>query len=614
VRTYGTLHHLPELSGISGSWFGVEAEPHVIVKLKRWFPRARPNTQGQLVMSDTPEVASELEFMLTRWPLQMTAAAAAHLERRARVYAEAREALLAILHGGKALGGDDWLEPAYPPKVHDGIPWQSVPADIVLATGRTLCGDTLGLGKTFEGLLVLRDPQARPALVVCPPHLQRQWVRETAKFFPTLRTHIVKRSRVYDPAQTREARGYAPDVLIISYAKLAGWVDYLAEAMAAGRLRTVIYDEIHELRNPGSQKYDAATQLARAAQFRMGLTGTIVFNYGGDVHTIISILDEDALGSRDEFTREWGRDLGRGKVGVSDPRALGHHLREQGLHIRRTRVDVGEETPGVERIAHEVDVDQKTMDRLMDDVVDLAELIVRGGDRQDVFQARGDIDWQMRRATGLAKAPYVAAFVRLLLESEAKVVLWGWHRDVYDVWQRKLAQFHPALYTGTESPRQKALSAARFVGGDELDRFTVEDQRAGRLPRWERHEESRVLIMSLRSGAGLDGLQEVCNVGVFGELDWSPAQHDQCVGRLDRDGQEHRVLAYYLHTPDGSDPVVLETLGLKREQGELIRDPTLPLLEHGNDLTDRPRRLAEEVLARRRPRAQTTLRIPRRAA
>src|SRR5579884_3848269 len=43
--------------------------------------------------------------------------------------------------------------------------------------------------------------------------------------------------------------------------------------------------------------------------------------------------------------------------------------------------------------------------------------------------------------------------------------------------------------------------------------------------------------MSLRSGAGLDGLQEDCTVGVFGELDWSPEQHRQCIGRLDRDGQ-----------------------------------------------------------------------------
>lgn len=605
MRTYGTLIYAPAIGWRSGVWV-ISAEPHVAVKLKRWFPRARPGQAGELALTDTPEVASDLAWFTARWPLKATRDHLAVLARRSAEYDEQRATLHRILSGGKALGGRDWLEPALPPRAHDGKVWQAAPADIVLSTGRTLCGDVLGLGKTFAGLLVLRDPRARPALVVCPPHLQRQWIKELGKFFPTLRGHVIRSTKVYDPSQVRGEHGYAPDVLITSYSKLDAWAEYLVDAAKAGHLKTAIFDEMHELRRPESQKYRAAERIAEAVRYRMGLTGTIVFNYGGDVHTIIRLLDRDALGSREEFVREWGRMLGRGKVGVRDPRALGHHLRDQGLHIRRTRAEVGEETPGVDRIAHEVDIDRKTMDRLMDGVLDLAELIVAGGDRKEVFLARGEIDWQMRRATGLAKAPYVAAFVKLLLESEDKVVLWGWHRDVYELWMQKLADFAPALYTGSESPRQKALSAARFIGGEDLARFNEEDRRAGRLrPYGPGHQESRVLIMSLRSGAGLDGLQEACSVGVFGELDWSPAQHDQCIGRLDRDGQAHRVLAYYLHAPDGSDPAVLEVLGVKRE-GELIRDPSLPLLEQGNDLTDRPRRLAEEALRRRRihPRQQ----------
>jgi hypothetical protein len=109
--------------------------------------------------------------------------------------------------------------------------------------------------------------------------------------------------------------------------------------------------------------------------------------------------------------------------------------------------------------------------------------------------------------------------------------------------------------------------------------------------------------MSLRSGAGVDGLQQVCNVCVFGELDWSPAMHDQDIGRLDRTGQEEHVLAYFLAAPDGADPPMLEVLGIKREQGELIRDPSLPLIEHGNNTTDRAMLLAQQVLAKRRARS-----------
>ncbi len=75
-------------------------------------------------------------------------------------------------------------------------------------------------------------------------------------------------------------------------------------------------------------------------------------------------------------------------------------------------------------------------------------------------------------------------------------------------------------------------------------------------------------MMSLRSGAGVDGLQEVCRVGVFGELDWSPMTHKQCLGRLFRDGQTQEVIGYFLHCEDGSDPTVMEVLGIKRGQAD----------------------------------------------
>jgi hypothetical protein len=81
--------------------------------------------------------------------------------------------------------------------------------------------------------------------------------------------------------------------------------------------------------------------------------------------------------------------------------------------------------------------------------------------------------------------------------------------------------------------------------------------------------------MSLRSGAGLDGLQEVCNTVVFGELDWSPKVMDQLAGRVHRDGQGNNVTAFYLVTDDGSDPIVATILGIKDAQATAITDPGL---------------------------------------
>lgn len=54
----------------------------------------------------------------------------------------------------------------------------------------------------------------------------------------------------------------------------------------------------------------------------------------------------------------------------------------------------------------------------------------------------------MRQATGIAKAPYVLEFVRMLVESGESVMLYGWHRDVYNIWLERLAEFNPVMYTG----------------------------------------------------------------------------------------------------------------------------------------------------------------------
>jgi len=99
--------------------------------------------------------------------------------------------------------------------------------------------------------------------------------------------------------------------------------------------------------------------------------------------------------------------------------------------------------------------------------------------------------------------------------------------------------------------------------------------------------------------AGVDGLQEVCRTVVFGELDWSPGVHEQCIGRIHRDGQKEPVAAYFLVAEDGADPVMAEVLGLKRSQIEGLRDPNLDLIEKLETDGGHIRKLAEEFLKRR---------------
>jgi SNF2 family DNA or RNA helicase len=583
VKTHGKLVYRANpaaehgfRAGRGDAVWALKATPPLMIKVKRLFPRANPYRDGYVVLHDTPEVCRDLEWLLERWPMEMDDAAAAALHRGSEEHQKTEATINEILSGERP-----HLEWAFQELAREPRDYQLLAADLALTTGALLLCDDVGLGKTFSSLLVLREAKALPALVVCPTHLPRQWQRELQASLPWLRSHVVRQGTPYDPAQRREMKGHDPDVLIMGYSKLRGWRDALA-----GKMRTVIFDEAQELRRSGTQKYDAAGQIADQAAYRLGLTATPVYNYGDEIHTILEVIAPGRLGTREEFLREWGGKTistfsGSDHATVRDPAALGIHLRAEGLMLRRTAKEVGRELPEVIRIPHSIDTDESLLEELIEDAVDLAEIIVSASARRsELWRAHGEFDWRMRQATGIAKAPYVAEFVKLLVETEEQVVLFGWHRAVYDIWLERLKAFEPTLYTGTESPTQKERSFSRFVLGD-----------------------SRVLIVSLRSGAGLDGLQGVARVCAFGELDWSPAIHTQCVGRLARDGQEDPVRAFFLVSDHGSDPKMAEVLNLKRQQAEPIVEPDAPLFEPIPDTRSRVRDLARDVLEQRRRRA-----------
>jgi SNF2 family DNA or RNA helicase len=363
-----------------------------------------------------------------------------------------------------------------------------------------------------------------------------------------------------------------PDVIITNYHKLGGWAGELK-----GKVKTVIFDEVQELRRESSQKYHAAESIASGAEFKLGLSATPIHNFGGEIWNILNVLRPWSLGHWSEFAQEWcGNFSDRSKAPIRDPKAFGSYAREAGLMLRRTRADVGRELPGLTIVPHVIDADTTKLDEIAGSAGELARVILaQGGAAFDKMRASEEFSWRLRQATGIAKGPFVADFVRLLVEDGEKVLLYGWHHEVYKIWGERLKDLNPVFFTGEESPNQKEASKRAFLEGD-----------------------SKVLIMSLRAGAGIDGLQKSCRTVVFGELDWSPSVHEQATGRIFRDGQQDKVAAYFLMSDSGSDPVIADVLGVKRGQLDGIRNPTGDVVEMSQTDPNRIKRLAEDFLSR----------------
>lgn len=529
-RTYGTIKYL------NGEWV-IDAEPQVMMILRRIFEGL--SRFGHARISHTPSNCRDLEWFLSRYPLEVS-----HPDI---LFGMADQHRKKIFHLESILAGD------YKSQVFDlAIPlrhYQQQAVDLYLANNGLLCADDLGLGKSAIGIASFLEQSTMPAVVVALTHLTYQWQDEIHKFAPDLFTHVVKKGTPYElPTHF----GRQPDVLIMNYHKVAGWCDELVKWA-----KSIVFDECQELRREGSQKYQASKAIAMSCDYRLGTSATPIYNYGDEIFNVLDVLTPGALGRRHEFLSEWCTSWGT-KYRVKDPAALGSFLRENFLMLRRTRADVQMELPPIIRIPHSIDSDTRELHRASSGARELASIILRRTEstKEERFVAGGQFDMIMRQATGLAKAPFVADFVRMLLESEKQVILAGWHREVYKIWEEKLQDMGIAYYTGTENAKQKKISKQRFLDGD-----------------------ARILFMSLRSGAGLEGLQTACNVIVFGELDWSYGVHEQCIGRIRRDGMSGPPTAYYLISDDGADPIMADVLGVKREQLIGINDPDAPLIE-----------------------------------
>ena len=518
-HTYGVLSY----NRRSKCWT-IKGEPCVTELAKRLFPGCDGHRRGEARFTAHRRIIGDLNWLMLRYPLEIRETDRSRWEsalEEAREYAIQRARI-------QRMG-----EAADPPQdTFSGklLEFQRTGLAFMLASRRCLLADDMGLGKTVQALAFLATTAAYPALIIVPPHLIRNWQCEIDRFLNAdgkLRVHVI---RGLTPYALPEA-----DIYIIHYLLLRGWKEDLHKL----GFRTAIFDEIQELRRNGSSKYSAASLLSESCENCIGLSGTPIYNNGGEIWNVINILDFHFLGDWESFSREWC--YGYNSAVVAKPELLGEHLRREGIMLRRLKTDVLTELAPKRRLVQEIDWDDKVYRELMLPVAQQLKLLHSTNDPAQRSIIEDAICQRQRQATGVAKAPFVAAFVRALVESGEKVLLMAHHHAVMDIYRDELKNMRPQFITGRETELQKQRAADDFMGG-----------------------KTDLLCISLRSASGLNLQRATCVV--FGELDWSPAVHSQAEDRAHRIGQKDSLLCYYLVSPKGSDCDMQDALGLKVSQ------------------------------------------------
>lgn len=511
------------------SW-EIKGEPCVVAMAKRLFPGSSGKGQGVAKFPNNKRITADLNWLMMRYPLRIenedlwklsyTAAVDHNIKRR-------------------EISMNPVLQ--VPDLTFKGVlkEFQKEGLSYLIHNETALLADEMGLGKTVQALAFLATERAYPALLVAPSHLITNWQKEIEKFVELpedqvsffgdsgASVHVIKGLKPYKLPKA--------SIYIIHYLLLRGWKHELPEL----GFKAVIFDEIQELRHNGTEKYSAASLLSGSVEHVKGLSGTPIYNRGGEIWNVMNIIEYHCLGDWDSFTREWCD--GYGSDTVRDPELLGDYLRREGLLFRRTKAEVLKELPPKRRVVQTVDFDAGVYSDLIQEAIQKAKLMES---MKDVFE-RGRLTREIvndtRQAIGIAKSDYVAAFVKMLLEGGERVLLFAYHHAVFDIYMDELKHFNPVKITGKENSKQKQDAVDAFMNGD-----------------------TNICLISLRAAAGLN-LQK-SNCVVFGELDWSPAIHSQGEDRAHRMGQEDSVLCYYLVAEEGTDETIQEYLGLKVSQ------------------------------------------------
>jgi SNF2 family DNA or RNA helicase len=415
-------------------------------------------------------------------------------------------------------------------------PFQTVGVKWSIANRRTVIADEMGLGKTVQALATLSATGGFPALVCVESNLVRQWAEVSIpQWLPQAKVFVAR-------GQTPQPIPMGCPIVVTSYNLLPFW----RKKLAGHGFKSIVWDEIQAFRNHKAEKTIAGHALAKCGSVEnvLGLSGTPIYNYGAETWSVYQAVEPNCLGDRDSFLSNWCDG-----DSVKIPEALNQYLRDQGLLIRRLQQQVGEDLPPIRRLVEEVDSDASVAAEFIKRAEDAVQRAIMS-DFSDLAMMENAAVQAIRQATGVAKTPAVAAFVRNLIDCGVPPVVFAHHKSVRYKLGEYLAEFNPVHISGDENAGERKESIRKFTERQPNGRFL-----------------SDVCIVSNRCAVGLDGLQHRADTAVTAELDYAPAVHLQNDGRVGRIGQKSRfVRSYYLVSEFGSDPTIRGILGLKRSQ------------------------------------------------
>lgn len=481
---------------------------------------------------------------------------------------------------------------------------------------RVLIADDVGLGKTIEAGLILKELDARRradrVLFIVPAHLQKKWVREMKRFFDI---HLVLADRAWVEGERRRL-GEEANIWNQGEQRLITSMAFLRQQRFTRALEepfwdVVVVDEAHKASKKGqnpSQTSKRVEQVTQQSDALLLLSATPHSGKEQSFRSLISYIDPFRVAQEQELTREVVREvmIRRGKETIFDD----HGNR---IFPKRDVQTVGLEMTTSERSFYDAVTDyvrtlynrsdalnkpvvgfamalmqkrlvsslgaiRATLKRRLDgllehDQVQLSEMtrgFIQGDDLEEADQIQAEHELERITITGDKALKDEIEALRHLLKMAERITI--------DSKARKVRQFIQSLLE--DQPSEKILLFTEYR--DTLDYVLelcsnepwydeimvihgdVDKERRAQIEQAFNFGSERLLFATDAASEGID-LQKKCHIMINYELPWNPNRLEQRIGRIHRYGQEREVKVLNFQFAGTRESKIFELLQTKIE-------------------------------------------------
>lgn len=427
--------------------------------------------------------------------------------------------------------------------------------------GRAILADEVGLGKTIEAGIILKEYMIRGlvkrVLILVPASLVLQWTRELNQKF-----------QIHAHAQKKEYAWTSYDVLVASIDTVKR--DPHHQIVLEQEWDMVIVDEAHKLKNNKTRNWQVVNQLHK--KYLLLLTATPVQNDLKELYNLITLLKPGQLGNIDHFMDYYVEE----KRTPKNPKELRNVIDEVMIRNKRSEGNI----QFTKRIVQSVPVELSKQERELYDAV--------SGFVKDEYSKRKEFKLSvlplMILQREICSSPYAAAVtlesmikdpdthpdarsylqnvysmietipsytkvqkvIEMLQEMDDKVIIFTEYRATQDFLMYML--------------KKNGIQAIPFRGGfkrSKKDWMTELFER-----------KAKVLVATEAGGEGIN--LQFCNKIINFDLPWNPMRLEQRIGRVHRLGQMRDVEIYNLSTKDTIEEHIVNLLQEKIRMFEMV--------------------------------------------